>query len=290
MTLHLRFWGTRGSIPAPGPDTIRYGGNTPCLEIRTPEGGLLILDAGTGIRALGRTLDAGTAVRGDIFITHAHWDHIQGLPFFAPAFQAGNRFAIWSSAPINGQLEQAVRTQMSGAMFPVDFDALGATIDFREVPAEGASGLGWRLTALPVRHPGGAVGFRVEGAAPRGETAGAVVYVSDNELGAGGTYDVPGDWRARFVAFARGARVLVHDAMYTAEEYARHPGWGHSSMEDVVALALEAGVEQLLLFHHAPERGDAEIDRHVARCRAVVEGGGGALQIAAAAEGMTLTV
>ncbi|HVZ78360.1 MAG TPA: MBL fold metallo-hydrolase [Gemmatimonadaceae bacterium] len=290
MSLRLQFWGTRGSIPSPGAATVRYGGNTPCVEVRTSGGWLIILDAGTGIRELGRSLIAranGAPIAGDIFLTHAHWDHIQGIPFFGPIFQRGNHFTIWGSKALETSIDRVVRDQMSPVVFPVTFEELDARIDFSEISTGTQQRHGYEVSAYPVRHPGGALGYRFTEAKPG---ARSLVYVSDNELGAGGKYDTPDGWRAGLVEFARGARVLVHDTTYTAEEYDHHRGWGHSTYDDAVALALEAGVEQLVLFHHKPERSDDEVDQRVAHCRALVQERGGALAVVAAAEGMTLTV
>ena len=300
MALSVRFWGTRGSIPSPGPETVRHGGNTPCLELRTPDGWLVILDAGTGIRELGRKLVADTTgpdgstgvIQGDIFLTHAHWDHIQGIPFFAPIFGRGHHFTIWGSSALEGSVERVVRDQMSPVVFPVTFEELDATIDFCELGEERREGRGYAVQAFPVRHPGGALGLRFSPAENGGTGAngGSLVYIPDNELGNGGRYDAPADWRERLVAFVRGAAVLVHDTMYTAEEYRRHGGWGHSTYDDAVQLALDAGVERLVLFHHKPERGDAELDVRAAECRALVARDGRPLEVIAAAEGMLLTV
>jgi phosphoribosyl 1,2-cyclic phosphodiesterase len=294
MTLHLRFWGTRGSIPSPGPLTTRYGGNTPCVEVRTSTDWLIILDAGTGLRELGRSLTAhanGRPIAGDIFLTHAHWDHIQGIPFFAPIFQAGNHFTIWGSRALETSIDRVVRDQMSPVVFPVSFEELSARIDFCELAEGRRSGNGYQVTSFGVRHPGGALGYRFEDASGTSGKTG-FVYISDNELGPGGKYDTPTGWQDRLVTFIRGARVLVHDTMYTAEEVERHRGWGHSTYEEAVGLALAAGVEELVLFHHKPERSDDELDRCITACRAQVEqrGGRGALRITAAAEGMTLDV
>ncbi len=289
MSLTLRFWGTRGSIPTPGASTVRYGGNTPCVEVRAPSGALLILDAGTGIRALGQelvTLAGGAPIAGDIFLTHAHWDHIQGLPFFAPIFQPGNHFRIWSAAPIAEHVDRVLRDQMSPTVFPVRFDELGATVEFRAL--NGAHvGAGYTVETVPVRHPGGALGYKIRSS--NAHRAG-LVYISDNELGDAPGYNWPAGWRDRLVEFAHGAAVLVHDTMYTEEEYLRHQGWGHSHYRDAVDLALDAEVERLVLFHHNPERTDAEIDRCVAECRALVQRRGRHLTIVAASEGLALTV
>ncbi|HEY2067517.1 MAG TPA: MBL fold metallo-hydrolase [Gemmatimonadaceae bacterium] len=290
MSLTLRFWGTRGSIPSPGPLTARYGGNTPCLELRTADGWLVILDAGTGIRELGRSLlqrANGGSVAGDIFLTHAHWDHIQGIPFFAPLFRKGNHFTIWGSGSLQTSIDRVVRDQMSPVVFPVSFEELQARIDFQELAEEERAGRGYEVRAMAVRHPGGALGYRFS---ERNDQGGGLVYVSDNELSPAGRYDDPPDWRKRFVAFVRGASVLVHDTMYTADEYQSFVGWGHSTYEDATALALEAEVERLVLFHHHPERTDADVDRCVDGCRALVAKRGGRLEVSAAAEGMTLEV
>jgi phosphoribosyl 1,2-cyclic phosphodiesterase len=290
MSLSLRFWGTRGSIPSPGPTTVRYGGNTPCVELRTAEGWLVILDAGTGIRELGRSLIEranGNKVAGDIFLTHAHWDHIQGIPFFAPLFHKGNHFTIWGSQSLQTSIDRVVRDQMSPVVFPVSFEELQARIDFQDLTEERRAGRGYDVSAMAVRHPGGALGYRFTNGNAGGR---ALVYVSDNELNPAARYDDAVGWRARFVAFARGAAVLVHDTMYTAEEYESFVGWGHSTYTDAVELALEAEVERLVLFHHRPERTDDEVDRCLESCRALAKSRGSALQIVAAAEGMTLVV
>ena len=164
MSLRVRFWGTRGSIPTPGAQTVRYGGNTPCVEVRTAEGWLIILDAGTGIRELGRDLlgrSNGAPIRGDLFLTHAHWDHIQGIPFFAPIFGRGNHFTIWGSESLERSFAKVLRDQMSPVVFPVSFEELDATIDFKGLP-EGTptAGEGYEATAFAVQHPGGALGYR----------------------------------------------------------------------------------------------------------------------------------
>jgi phosphoribosyl 1,2-cyclic phosphodiesterase len=289
MSVHIRFWGTRGSVPAPGPQTVRYGGNTPCVELRLADDRLIILDAGTGIRELGRSLLAragGTPIEGDIFLSHAHWDHIQGFPFFAPMFMAGNRFTIWGSPAPEPAIERAVRDQMSATVFPVPFDELQASVEFRHLHEGLHQGSGYDVRAMLVCHPGGALGYRFTA----GDGSGTLVYIPDNEIGGAAPGDTSPGGRDALVAFAAGARVLVHDATYTAAEYERHRGWGHSAYDDVVQLALDAHVERLVLFHHHPERTDDELDRQVQQCRALAGGRGGGLTIIAAAEGMSLTV
>ncbi len=291
MTLRVRFWGTRGSIPTPGSNTVRYGGNTPCVEVRTDSGWLVILDAGTGIRELGRNLlerSNGAPIKGDIFLTHAHWDHIQGIPFFAPIFGRGNHFTIWGSESLQRSFDKVLRDQMSPVVFPVSFEELDATIDFRGLP-EGTptEGTGYEVTAFAVQHPGGALGYRFTETGGKG---GSLVYVSDNELAAHPRYDSPADWRNQMVTFVRGSAVLIHDTTYTTEEYDHHRGWGHSTYAEAVTLAMDAEVETLVLYHHEPRRTDEQLDHHLALCRAMVKDRGSSLQVIAAAEGLTLTL
>jgi len=260
------------------------------VELRTGDGWLIILDAGTGIRELGRNLlerGNGKPIVGDIFLTHAHWDHIQGIPFFAPLFRKGNRFTIWGSRSLQTSIGRVVRDQMSPVVFPVSFEELQSQIEFQELAEERRSGHGYEVSAVAVRHPGGALGYRFS----TGNVGGrALVYVSDNELSTEARYeDAPG-WREKLVEFVRGASVLVHDTMYTSTEYGSFVGWGHSTHDQAVELALDADVERLVLFHHRPERSDEEVDRCVERCRALVARRGRALEVVAAAEGMSLQV
>lgn len=290
MTLSVRFWGTRGSVPTPGPHTVRYGGNTPCVEVRTETGALVILDAGTGIRELGQFLVAGAngkPITADIFLTHAHWDHIQGIPFFAPIFERGNAFTIWGATSLRANVGRVVRDQMSPVVFPVTFDSLLARVDFAELANEPHVGSGYSIAAIPVHHPGGALAYRLTDASPSGR---ALVHISDNELTPHPNYGDDTAWRDRLVAFIRGAHTLIHDSTYTAAEYERHRGWGHSTYDEALRLALDSGVEQLVLFHHKPERHDEELDARLAECRAVVARDGASLRVIASAEGMTLSV
>ena len=290
MTFRLRFWGTRGSVPSPGPMTVRYGGNTPCVEVRTEANALIILDAGTGIRELGRSLIAnanGDGITADIFLTHAHWDHIQGIPFFAPIFQSGNRFTIWGSKELKTGVDRVIRDQMLPVVFPVPFDALAAKISFAEIAEEERKGNGYVVKAFGVCHPGGALGYRFSSSDGTGTS---FVYISDNELREVETYGSRPGWQNELVRFIEGARTLIHDATYTNDEYARHRGWGHSTYEDAIDLAVRSGVRQLVLFHHKPERTDEDLDQYLAECRRLVAERGAPLTVVAAAEGMTLTV
>jgi phosphoribosyl 1,2-cyclic phosphodiesterase len=288
--MRVTFWGTRGSCPAPGPETARYGGNTTCLEVRTDDDELVILDAGTGIRELGRSLVGaadGAPIRGDLFFSHAHWDHIQGLPFFTPAFQAGNHFRLWGSPVMESSLEVVLRQQMSPVVFPVAFDQLSARMEFAQVAQHQHAGASYEVRTINVRHPGGALGFRLS---PAGAAGRSMVFIPDNELDRDGDRAEDASTRDALVEFARGASVLIHDAMYTGAEYMDHRGWGHSSYRDAIDFAIAAEVSTLVLFHHEPDRSDAALDEMLALCHQMVEERQGHVRVLAAAEGASMDV
>jgi phosphoribosyl 1,2-cyclic phosphodiesterase len=291
MPYRVTFWGTRGSIPTPGPDTNRYGGNTSCVAVEHTDGNgtrMLVLDAGTGIRPLGRELVArgnGT-LNVDLLISHTHWDHIQGLPFFAPFFGEGNAVRIWGAQQGDVDLGAILRQQMHPVVFPVPLEGLAAALRVEHVQAGSFEVDAFAIDAFRLRHPGHTLAYRL-----RPEAGGATLaYATDNELGSGGKYEVGPSWREKFVKFLEGVDVLIHDAMYTPTELEQYRGWGHSSYEEAVALAGEAGVRQLVLFHHRPEHDDAAVDVMVERAREVAVAGGGEVEVLAAAEGMELTL
>jgi phosphoribosyl 1,2-cyclic phosphodiesterase len=290
MTYTVTFWGTRGSIPTPGPATSRYGGNTPCVAVEGSEGQLVVLDAGTGLRALGLDLVAkqNGAAKVEILLSHAHWDHIQGLPHFKPFFAPGNTVRIWGSRQGTASLEAILRQQMDPAVFPVPLDALSASLTVQQVSADEFSIGAFRVRTIKLRHPGTTLGFRLTPAQRDGGPS--MAYVTDNELGPGGRYDVPASWRRDFVTFLKGVDLLIHDAMYTPTELEQHRGWGHSTYEEAVTLALDAGAKKLVLFHHEPEHGDDAMDGLVAAARKFATARGGSLEVVAAQEGMKVTL
>ena len=289
MNTSVTFWGTRGTIPTPGPYTTRHGGNTACVEVRDSSGHLVILDAGTGIRNLGNQLQGSAkpdvGVRADIIVSHAHWDHLQGLPYFAPFFVKGNTLTVWGPKQGDVGMGDILKSLMQPVVFPVPLEALAATLEVRHVDAEPIAAHGCTITAMRVRHPSVTLGYRLT--FPDGKS---LVYVTDDELGLGGQYEVSSDWRKRFVEFIGGTDLLIHDAMYTPEEYPRYAGWGHSTYTEAVKLAVEAGAKRLALFHHEPEHGDAAIDEITDRAREVAAQRKGRLEVVAAAEGMQLTL
>lgn len=285
--MKIRFWGTRGSIPSPGPETVRYGGNTSCIELRSEAGTLIVFDCGTGARALGRALlDERSGGQGAVLVGHTHWDHIHGLPFFAPLFQAGERWSLYGPRGLGRSLQDTLAGQMEYTYFPVALDSLGAEVTYQDL-VEGEFAIDdIAITTQYLNHPALTIGFRL---VVDGWT---VVYASDHEpfdpsLGGGGDLRAnQGD--ARHLEFLRGADVVIHDAQYLAAEYGDRIGWGHSPMEYVVDAAVAAGVGTLVLHHHDPARTDDEVDALLTTARARAAAQHSALEIVAAAEGAGL--
>jgi phosphoribosyl 1,2-cyclic phosphodiesterase len=283
----LKFWGVRGSIPAPGPSTVRYGGNTSCVEVRA-HGEIIILDAGTGVRALGRQLVAEfdtQPIELTLLLTHTHWDHIQGLPFFLPVYKPQNQLRILGYEGARHGLEDVLCGQMESPFFPIGLREVPANVRIEEL-AEMDFRIGpVRVRACWANHPGKCVGYRLDAA------EGSVAFFPDNEpgLAARGKAALPsGKQDRKIIEFLRGTDVLIMDSQFDCQEYASHVGWGHGCLNDVVNLALQAEVKRLFLFHHDPEHDDAKISRMVAQARRLAAAANGALRIEAAREGMTV--
>ncbi len=275
----LSFWGVRGSTPTVDPATWRYGGNTPCLELVAPDGTKFILDCGTGLRVLGSrwAADGGaTSPTTHIFVTHYHWDHIQGLPFFSPLYDEKNQFQFYSfRSKFLGpdSLRQVFETQMALPYFPVDFSAMNARRKFREVEGGESFQIGEnRITTRWLNHPQGCLGFRIE------TPAGIVVYATDNEPG------VP-EFDKNLRELAVGADIFINDAQYSPSQLATdRKGWGHSSWKEGVKVAREANVKTLVLFHHDPDSTDRVVDQLLRHAREEFD------SVFAASEGMVITL
>jgi phosphoribosyl 1,2-cyclic phosphodiesterase len=258
--IRLKFWGVRGSTPTPQLENLRYGGNTPCLELRLPDNQCIIFDAGSGLRNLGAALlkeAQGANLDLKVFLTHFHWDHIQGIPFFAPLFLPGNRVTFHSQC--NGRLEDILEGQMTRPYFPIDLASVAARREFVDLDSQAVSFSGVTVRPFPLNHPQGAVGYRIE----KGNTV--IVYATDLEHGHPELDTILRD-------YANGADLLIYDAQYTPEEYVKYRGWGHSTWVEGVRVAQETGTRQLLLFHHDPAHDDAFLDEVGNTARGEFEG------------------
>jgi ribonuclease BN (tRNA processing enzyme) len=263
--VRLRIWGARGSLAAPGPETVRYGGNTSCIEVRDEQGGLIVLDSGTGIRGLGLSLHDPPG-RIDILLSHLHLDHLEGLGFFAPLWDAGTELHIWGpSSPVRS-LSDRLAQYLSPPLFPVRLAEVPARITLHDAPDEP-----WQLGAVTVRaaaivHRGPTVGYRLE------EGGRTVTYLTDHEPARVADLASMPSWWVSGYALAAGADVLIHDCQYTEEEYPIRAGFGHSSTRHVADFARIAGVGRLLLFHHDPNHDDAELEALRDRVRSLWDG------------------
>jgi phosphoribosyl 1,2-cyclic phosphodiesterase len=275
----VAIWGCRGSLASPGPETVRFGGQTSCVTVHLSDGSLLILDAGTGIRRLGMALGHDHPERIDIFITHLHTDHIEGLRFFDPIWDPSVELNVWGPPSPIRELRSRIAPYFAPPFFPVHLRNIPSHPEFRDTPTTT-----WRIgsaavTAQLVKHPGPTVGYRVE------ENGAALAYLPDHEPALGSDLStVEAEWISG-IALAEGAAVLLHDAQYTQEEYGERVGWGHSRTEDVVTFARRAGSRRLVLFHHDPLHTDEQLERILARANEVSASGDG--QVELAREGMT---
>ena len=287
----ITFWGVRGSVPTPGPTTVRYGGNTSCVELRT-DGQIIILDAGTGLRLLGRELLAefdGQPLELTLLLTHTHWDHIQGLPFFMPVYKPQNHLRILGYEGARHGLEVVLAGQMASPFFPIGLPEVPANVRIEELKKRSFNIGPVRVHAGTAHHPGKCVGYRLF------TSDGSVAFFPDNELYPEGAAARQSAAPARsqnraMIDFLRGTDVLIMDTQFDTAEYQQHTGWGHGCLDDVVALALEAEVKRLFLFHHDPNHDDARISQMLAHARKLVAARKGKLRVEAAREGVTVAL
>jgi phosphoribosyl 1,2-cyclic phosphodiesterase len=295
--MKVRFWGTRGSIPSPGPRTVRYGGNCSCVEVRTNAGELFIIDAGTGIRELGLSLIPNGPVTAHLLLSHTHWDHISGFPFFPPAFMSGNRIIIYAARNIDKGLKEVMAGQMEYTYFPVTLQDMQAQIEYREL-LEGTIRVGSAtITTHYLNHTSICMGYRIEA------DGRSVVYVSDHEpyglslfgatpppevIGRGLQDGVLHTGDRRLIEWVQDADLVIQDSQYTPEEYPKKIGWGHGSADYVADVAILARVRQLALFHHDPLHDDDTIDGIVQYCRARIAKSHASVEVFGAAEGQFL--
>jgi CheY-like chemotaxis protein/phosphoribosyl 1,2-cyclic phosphodiesterase len=294
--MRVRFWGTRGSIATPGPDTVRFGGNTSCVQVTTDARASFILDCGTGARSLGASLMARAAqpVAATILLSHTHWDHIQGFPFFAPLFMPGNRVTVCGPEGSGRSLREVLSGQMEFTYFPVEIDQLPATIAFRELGEGRHEFEGVCVTAQFLHHPAMTLGYRIEA------DGASVVYLCDHEpFSETLWHEHPGPSLAdsivhegdrRHARFMAGADLVIHDAQYTPEEYPAKKNWGHSTYEYAVGLAAAAGVRRLALTHHDPLHDDAFVARIESCARAHAARRGYPLEVFCAFEGLEIAL
>jgi phosphoribosyl 1,2-cyclic phosphodiesterase len=272
--MRIKFWGVRGSTPTPQPDNLRYGGNTSCVEARLGDD-IYIFDCGTGFRSLGQQLhreSAGKAIHAHIFVSHFHWDHIQGIPFFTPLYDNPKNSFDFHSPSRTRTLKRVMEEQMASPYFPVDMSEMKAQRDFHNLDQGKAQLDGVTVETMWLNHPQGCMGFRLE------TKDGVLVYATDNEPG-----DPEFDKNVR--KLAAGADVLIYDAQYLPEEYeARKRGWGHSHWREAINVVMESGAKELILFHHDPDHDDDCIDKVVKQARDHYP------NVRAAAEGMEIKI
>lgn len=253
--MEITFWGTRGSIAVPGPTTFKYGGNTCCVELTLGDGSRIIIDAGTGIRPLGEKIIRENSNKSLLLlITHIHWDHLMGFPFFVPAYINDYLIEVDGFHTCMKGLKFVFQNKMLDGVFPITFEQLKAKVNYLGKLAKDKKSeyKGISISCMELNHPQGGFGFKFK------EDKKEMVFLTDNELRRG-------SWKGRsfddYVNFVKDVNLLIHDAQYTYEEYTQKNGWGHSYHEIVLELAQKAGVEKLIFFHHDPKRNDSELDK-----------------------------
>jgi phosphoribosyl 1,2-cyclic phosphodiesterase len=257
--MNIKVWGCRGSLPAPGKSTVRYGGNTSCLEIRLTNNTLIIFDSGSGIRNLGRKLlEEQNLIEIYLFLTHAHWDHISGFPFFVPAYSSKYRIHVRGGPRAKRSLKRYLKHQMKPPYFPVPFDVMNAEFDFTHGDPKRRVISSAEIIPIRLSHPNGGYGFKII------EYGRAFVFLTDNELD---FKHEGGLAKEEYINFCMDADLLIHDAQYTEEEYRATKGWGHTTFSSAIELSIKAGVKRFGLFHHDPEHTDDDIDGFVALCQ-----------------------
>lgn len=286
--VRIKFWGVRGSIPTPSTNNIKYGGNTPCVELQLPDNRLFILDGGTGIRELGKALSKdGRKLKMNILLSHFHWDHIQGLPFFLPFYKEKNEITMYGMDLENAKLERAMSGQMESMYFPVKSHTLSAHIRFKKL-CQGANDIeGIDVGTMHLNHPGQCMGYVFNVGKKR------ICYFTDNELvpkwvNKTDVKDYNLNIREKILNLISGADLLIHDAQYTNEQYKTRIGWGHSPLSEVIKLAHDAKVKTLVLFHHDPDHTDDDIDILVANCKEMIKNSYHAMECLAAHEGLEI--
>ncbi len=265
--LELIFWGIRGTLPVPGRQSVRYGGNTPCISIEFPKGDFFIFDAGSGIKNLSDYLikSKTSPLEAKILISHPHWDHINALPYFAPLYTPGNQFEILGPSQTDLTIRDLIAGQMDGVYFPIKIKDFGSTITFRDLKEESFDLGSARISTMLLHHPGYCLGYRVD------YKTRSICYITDNELYPKTSTLYNESYEIRLARFIQGADVLITDSTYMDHEYENHINWGHSPVSRVVDLAVAADVKRLCLFHHDPDQTDDDIDRKLNTARELLQ-------------------